>query len=107
LWDSAIRGLKFTRGVRLRILAFPSVLVPSRFARLEEVAEVLPDPFLFQLYLFKDQAVNRELIQRAERARCAALVLTLDTAVHARRNRDCDNGLVIPLRVRPQHILEM
>jgi L-lactate dehydrogenase (cytochrome) len=85
----------------------PFCLSTFSTSSLEEVAEALPDPFLFQLYLFKDQAVNRELIQRAERARCSALVLTLDMAVPARRNRDCDNGLVIPLRVRPQHILEM
>jgi L-lactate dehydrogenase (cytochrome) len=27
--------------------------------------------------------------------------------VQARRNRDCDNGLVVPLRVRLRHVLEM
>jgi L-lactate dehydrogenase (cytochrome) len=85
----------------------PFCLSTFSISSLEEVAEALPDPFLFQLYLFKDQAVNRDLIQRAEQAGCSALVLTLDTAVPARRNRDCDNGLVIPLRVRPRHILEM
>jgi L-lactate dehydrogenase (cytochrome) len=85
----------------------PFCLSTFSISSLEEVAEALADPFLFQLYLFKDQAVNRELMQRAEQAGCPALVLTLDTAVQARRNRDCDNGLIVPLRVRPRHVIEM
>ena len=71
---------------------------------IEEVAAEAGDPFLFQLYLLKDRAINTELLQRAEQAACPALVLTLDTAVQARRNRDLDNGLVVPLKVRPRHV---
>jgi len=74
---------------------------------IEEVAASMSKPFLFQLYLFKDRGVNATLIQRAAQAGCPALVLTLDTAVQARRNRDCDNGLVVPLKVRPHHLIEM
>ncbi|MGH6866734.1 MAG: alpha-hydroxy acid oxidase [Methyloceanibacter sp.] len=74
---------------------------------LEDVAAAGEGALLFQLYLFKDRAVNAALIQRAEQARCPALVLTLDTAVQARRNRDLDNGLVVPLKVRPRHVFDI
>src|SRR5918996_2906430 len=85
----------------------PFCLSTFSICSMEELAEAVSDPFLFQLYLFKDTGVNRSLIERAERLGCPALVLTLDTAVQGRRNRDCDNGVVVPLKVRPRHILEM
>ena len=72
---------------------------------IEDLAQAVRDPFLFQLYLFKDQGVNATLLQRAEQAGCPALVLTLDSAVQGRRNRDLDNGLVVPLKVRPRHVV--
>ena len=74
---------------------------------IEDVAAARRDPFLFQLFLFKDRAINAALMQRAEQARCSALVLTVDTAVHGRRNRDIDNRLVVPLKVRPRHVIRI
>ena len=85
----------------------PFCLSTFSISSIEEVAASMAKPFLFQLYLFKDRGVNATLIQRAVQAACPALVLTLDTAVQARRNRDCDNGLVVPLKVRPHHLIEM
>jgi L-lactate dehydrogenase (cytochrome) len=72
---------------------------------IEDVAAAIRAPFLFQLYMFKERAINAALLQRAEQARCSALVLTLDTAVQGRRNRDLDNGFVVPLKVRPHHVI--
>ena len=74
---------------------------------MEEVAAAVSAPFLFQLYLFKDRAITSALLQRADRLHCPGLVITLDTAVQGRRNRDLDNGLVVPLKVRPSHVLGM
>jgi L-lactate dehydrogenase (cytochrome) len=85
----------------------PFCLSTFSISSIEEVAASMSKPFLFQLYLFKDRGVNATLIQRAAQAGCPALVLTLDTAVQARRNRDCDNGLVVPVKVRPRHLVEM
>jgi L-lactate dehydrogenase (cytochrome) len=72
----------------------------------EEVAET-GNPFLFQLYMMKDRAINASLLQRAEQAHCPAVMLTLDTAVQGRRNRDLDNDLVVPLKLRPHHVLRI
>ena len=74
---------------------------------IEEVAAAVSTPFLFQLYMFKDRAINASLLQRADRAHCPALVLNVDTAVQGRRNRDLDNGAVVPLKVRPRHIVQI
>ena len=71
---------------------------------IEDVAKAAVAPFLFQLYMMKDRATNADLLKRAEYARCSALVVNVDTAVQGRRNRDLDNGLVVPLKVRPQHV---
>jgi L-lactate dehydrogenase (cytochrome) len=85
----------------------PFCLSTLSICSIEEVSAAVSTPFLFQLYMFKDQGVNAALIQRAERAGCPALVLTLDVPVHARRNRDCDNGLVPPLKPRLLHMIRM
>jgi L-lactate dehydrogenase (cytochrome) len=85
----------------------PFCLSTFSICSIETLAASLREPFMFQLYLFKDTGVNGALIERAAEARCSALFLTLDTPLQARRNRDCDNGLVVPLKVRPRHVLEM
>ena len=74
---------------------------------MEEVRAAVDAPFFFQLYLFKDDAVNKALLERAEAVGCRTLVLTLDTPVQGRRNRDLDNGLVVPLRVRLKLALQI
>jgi len=71
---------------------------------IEEVAEEVGAPFMFQLYVMKDRAINAALLQRADQAHCPALMVNVDTAVQGRRNRDLDNGLVVPLKVRPRHV---
>ncbi len=71
---------------------------------IEDVAAAVEAPFLFQLYLMKDRAINTALLQRAESAKCPALVVNVDTAVQGRRNRDLDNGFMIPLKLRARHI---
>jgi L-lactate dehydrogenase (cytochrome) len=112
LGPTGFLGLIYPRGEihaakAAQAFGVPFCLSTFSICSMEEVAEAVSSPFFFQLYLFKDRGVNASLIARAERLGCPALVLTLDTAVQARRNRDCDNGLVIPLKVRLRHLLEM
>lgn len=55
--------------------------------------EVDPDAAVwFQLYLQPDPAVTDCLVRRAERAGCTALVVTVDSPVFGRRERDLRNG---------------
>jgi L-lactate dehydrogenase (cytochrome) len=50
----------------------------------------------FQLYLWRDRAASADLIARAAAAGCDTLMLTVDTALGARRLRDIRNGLTLP-----------
>jgi isopentenyl diphosphate isomerase/L-lactate dehydrogenase-like FMN-dependent dehydrogenase len=50
----------------------------------------------FQLYVFRDQGVTHELVARAVDAGFSALVLTVDTPVLGRRERDFRTGFTIP-----------
>ena len=55
---------------------------------LEEIAAAASGPLWFQLYVYKDREVTRQLVARAERAGFRALVLTVDTPLLGRRERD-------------------
>ncbi|HWG92284.1 MAG TPA: alpha-hydroxy acid oxidase [Candidatus Thermoplasmatota archaeon] len=63
---------------------------------LEEVAAASEGPKWFQLYVYKDRELTLSLINRAKAAGFRALVLTVDTAVWGRRERDVRNGFSLP-----------
>ena len=66
-------------------------------ASLEEVRASSPElPLWFQVYLYKDQALNLELLRRAEAVGVKALALTVDTPVWGRRERDIRNQFSLP-----------
>lgn len=62
---------------------------------LEKVAEAGGRRW-FQLYVFKDRGLTRELVQRAEAAGYEAIVLTVDAPVLGRRERDVRNAFALP-----------
>ncbi|MEU7041063.1 alpha-hydroxy acid oxidase [Streptomyces varsoviensis] len=49
-------------------------------------------PVWFQLYLQPEPDITRALVDRAEQAGCTALVITADSPVFGRRERDARNG---------------
>jgi isopentenyl diphosphate isomerase/L-lactate dehydrogenase-like FMN-dependent dehydrogenase len=53
----------------------------------------------FQLYVFRDEQMTAELVARARDAGFTALVLTVDTPVLARRERDHRTGFTIPSEI--------
>ena len=85
----------------------PYCLSSLASSSIEEVADAVDTPFLFQLYLMKDRGVNAALLKRAEDAGCSGLMVNVDTAVQERRNRDLDNGVTIPLNLRIWHVLDV
>ncbi|MGO9560554.1 MAG: alpha-hydroxy acid oxidase [Acidimicrobiales bacterium] len=68
---------------------------------IEEVREVSDGRLWFQLYVFRDRGLVKEMIERAAAARFEALVLTVDTAVLGRRERDVRRGFSLPPTVGP------
>ncbi len=63
---------------------------------IEAVRAGTTGPLWFQLYIYRDRGVTTELVQRAERAGCTALVLTVDAPLLGRRERDLLNGFHLP-----------
>jgi 4-hydroxymandelate oxidase len=63
---------------------------------IEDVRGAADAPLWFQLYIYRDRGVSRELVERAEQAGCSALVLTVDSPILGRRERDVRNGFHVP-----------
>jgi 4-hydroxymandelate oxidase len=61
-------------------------------------------PPWFQLYVLRDRAVTRALVERAGRAGYEAIVLTVDAPLLGTRERDLRNGFVLPEGVQPENL---
>ena len=72
----------------------PYCLSTASICSIEEVRAATKAPFWFQLYVTKDREITRDLIARADAAGCSALVLTVDIAMRANRERDARNRFV-------------
>ncbi len=60
---------------------------------LTEVTAGVTQPIWFQLYMIRDRAFMRDLLQQARAAGCSALVFTVDMPVPGSRYRDYRSGL--------------
>lgn len=63
---------------------------------LEAIAQACDGPHWFQLYVYRDREVTRELVQRAAAAGYSALCLTVDTPLAGPRERDRRNRMRMP-----------
>ncbi|MDP9142763.1 MAG: alpha-hydroxy-acid oxidizing protein [Pseudomonadota bacterium] len=72
---------------------------------LEDVAAAAAGPKMFQIYIFKDRGLTRELLQRSKAAGYNALCLTVDTAVAGNRERDLRYGMTMPPRISARTFL--
>ncbi|HEX2054154.1 MAG TPA: alpha-hydroxy acid oxidase [Actinomycetota bacterium] len=63
---------------------------------MENVFAEAASPKWFQLYIYKDRGVTRELVARAEAAGAEAIVLTVDAPGWGNRERDARNGFRLP-----------
>jgi L-lactate dehydrogenase (cytochrome) len=119
-----------------RPVAYPLVLAPTGFTRIadpegelavaraaaraglpytlstlstrsiEEVRSVSDGRLWFQVYAWRDRALVKEMIDRSAAARYEALVLTVDTAIFGRRERDVRRGFSLPPAIGPRTIVD-
>ena len=68
-------------------------LSTSSTRTIEEVGAATAGPKMFQLYVFNDRGVSREMIDRSRAAGFDALCLTVDNQVNANRERDVRTGI--------------
>lgn len=72
---------------------------------IEELVNPGGAPRLFQIYIFRDRGLTEEFIARAKAAGYDGLVLTVDTLVAGKRERDIVNGLALPPKLTPKSFL--
>jgi L-lactate dehydrogenase (cytochrome) len=66
---------------------------------IEEVAGTSPGPLWFQVYVWRDRGLVVDLLERAAANGYEAIVLTVDTAVPGRRERDVRRGFSLPPKI--------
>ncbi len=85
----------------------PFTLSTMSICSIEDVAEHTSAPFWFQLYVMRDEAFVDAIIERAKRAGCSALVLTLDLQLLGQRHKDLKNGLSAPPKLTAATLLDL
>lgn len=74
---------------------------------LEEIAESSPDRHWFQLYRYMGRPGMENLVGRAKAAGYQAIVVTIDTQVGSKRERDWRNGFSYSMRVDVANALKL
>ena len=85
----------------------PYTLSTMSICSIEDVAGAVGKPFWFQLYVMRDRGFSASLVERAKKAGCSALVLTLDLQVQGQRHRDLKNGLAVPPKLTAATIFDV
>jgi L-lactate dehydrogenase (cytochrome) len=73
---------------------------------IEEVATVSNGPKWFQVYVWRDRELVHDMLQRAEAHGYEAIMLTVDTAVLGRRERDVRRGFTLPPKLGPGTLVD-
>jgi L-lactate dehydrogenase (cytochrome) len=73
---------------------------------IEEVAAVSDGPKWFQVYVWRDRGLVKEMVDRAAGSGFEALVLTVDSVVLGRRERDVRRGFELPPKIGPGTLVD-
>ncbi|HVB06942.1 MAG TPA: alpha-hydroxy acid oxidase [Acidimicrobiales bacterium] len=131
-----VGNLEIAGSLFAKPLAFPLVLAPTGFSRIadpagelavaraaeraglpytlstmstrsiEEVAAVSGGRKWFQVYAWRDRGLVKELLARADAAGYEAVMLTVDTPVLGRRERDLRRGFTLPPKIGLDTLLD-
>lgn len=85
----------------------PYTLSTMSVCSIEDVAANTTAPFWFQLYVMKDEDFVDAIIERAQKARCSALVLTLDLQIIGQRHKDIKNGMTTPPKPTLPNLIDL
>ncbi len=73
---------------------------------IEEVAAVNSGRKIFQVYVWRDRKLMSEMLERALAANYEAIMITVDTAVLGRRERDVRRGFTLPPKLGVDTLLQ-
>ena len=85
----------------------PFTLSTMSICSIEDVAAHTTAPFWFQLYVMKDWDFVASALDRARKAKCSALILTLDLQIMGQRHKDLKNGLSAPPKPTIANIIDI
>lgn len=85
----------------------PFTLSTLSICSIEDVAAATTKPFWFQVYTLTDDDFMQRLMERARKANCSAIVITLDLQVQGQRHKDLKNGLSAPPKLTVRSIADM
>jgi L-lactate dehydrogenase (cytochrome) len=77
----------------------PYTLSTMATRSIEQVAAVSDGPKWFQVYVWRDRGLVKDMLARAAAAGYEAIVITVDTAVLGRRERDVRHGFTLPPKI--------
>jgi L-lactate dehydrogenase (cytochrome) len=77
----------------------PYTLSTMATRSIEEVAACSTGPKWFQVYVWRDRGLVKDMVDRAAAAGYEAIVITVDTAVLGRRERDVRRGFTLPPKI--------
>ncbi|MGE8140498.1 alpha-hydroxy acid oxidase [Novosphingobium sp. NPDC080210] len=72
---------------------------------IEEIADLVSTPKMFQFYYHKDRGLNRSMIERCQAAKFDAIALTVDTIVSGKRERCARSGFTSPPKFTARNLL--
>jgi L-lactate dehydrogenase (cytochrome) len=131
-----LEGVDISSTVLGELVSYPLVLAPTGFTRIadpqgelavaraaaraglpytlstlstrsiEDVRAVSDGRLWFQVYAWRDRGLVKEMVSRAADANYEALVLTVDTAVFGRRERDVRRGFSLPPTIGPETLVD-
>lgn len=84
----------------------PYCLSTSASVSIEEMAARSGGRLWFQCYIFKQRDFSNRLIERAERAGCEALMITVDFPVGGNRERDFRNDFSVPFKYTARNLTD-
>jgi L-lactate dehydrogenase (cytochrome) len=73
---------------------------------IEEVRVVSDGRLWFQVYAWRDRGLVREMVERSQAANYEAIMLTVDTAMLGRRERDVRRGFALPPTIGPRTLID-
>ena len=85
----------------------PFVLSTASTSLLEDVRAASDGEMWLQLYVQRERRIAEDLMARAESAGFHALMLTVDTMVHGKRDHDVRNGFRMPVPWTPRLVADV
>lgn len=86
----------------------PVCISTQSITTIEDIRDGAPDAMLwFQLYVWKDRQLTRNLLERVAAAGVTTLVLTVDTPVVPNREYNGRNGFTMPMKLGGRNLIDM